>query len=144
MRLHGSSVAFLTEAGAVGLLIVGKSGSGKSELALELMGLGARLVSDDQTELRREGETLYMAAPARLRGLIELRGLGIVRADPLDDVPLAVVVDLDEVETLRLPERHNITLLGLEITRLRYCTSKVFAVGLKHYVLSRHWLDKEI
>jgi len=142
--LHSSAVAFDTAIGQAGVLIVGKSGSGKSELALELTSLGARLIADDQTELRREGDTIRLFAPPPLRGLIELRGLGILRAEWLEGVALAVVVDLDEVETKRLPERHVTTLLGLTLPRLRYCDSRVFAIGLKHYVLFQHRLDKEM
>lgn len=141
--LHGSAVAFETSAGPAGLLIVGKSGSGKSELALELTSLGARLIADDQTELHRVGDVIRLFAPPPLRGLIELRGLGILRVDYTEGVALAVVVDLDEAETQRFPERHVATLLGLAIPRLRHCNSRVWAIGLKHYVLSQCWLDTE-
>lgn len=141
--LHSSAVAFDTPVGQAGVLIVGKSGSGKSELALELTSLGARLIADDQTELRREGDRIRLFVPPPLRGLIELRGLGILRAEYTEGAALAVVVDLDEVETKRLPERHVTTLLGLTLPRLRHRDSRVFAIGLKHYVLSHHWLDKE-
>ena len=142
--LHGSSVAFDTDLGRAGILILGRSGAGKSELALELVGLGAQLVADDQTELRRDGDMIRLFTPPALRGLIELRGLGLLRLDHVDGVALAVVVDLDKAETARLPQRHVSALLGLEIPCLHYCASRVFAIGLKHYVLSGHWLDKEV
>lgn len=142
--LHSTAVAFETDAGPAGVMILGKSGAGKSELALELISLGAQLVADDQTELRRDGNIIRLFTPPALRGLIELRGLGILTLDYVDSVALAVAVDLDVAETARLPERHVRSFLGLDIPCLHYCESRVFAIGLKHYVVSQHWLNKEV
>ena len=62
-----------------GLLIQGQSGIGKSEVALELIKRGHRLVADDAVELRRMGRTrLIGSAPEMIRYLMELRGLGII------------------------------------------------------------------
>ena len=61
------------------MLLRGPSGAGKSDLALRLIEAGARLIADDQTELAREGKTVIARAPARIAGLIEARGLGIVK-----------------------------------------------------------------
>ncbi|MCC5965442.1 MAG: HPr kinase/phosphatase C-terminal domain-containing protein [Natronohydrobacter sp.] len=141
--IHGSAVAFDLEGLWTGLLIKGRSGSGKSELALELIGLGARLVSDDQTELRREGAQIRLSAPPALRGLIELRQLGILRIDPVDSAALAALVDLDELEAERLPQRHVTDIQGVSVPRLRRASGRAFAVGLKYYLLSRHWQDKD-
>jgi HPr kinase/phosphorylase len=93
--------------------MTGPSGSGKSGLALRMIALGARLVADDRTELCAEsGGRLLASAPAAIRGLIEARGVGLLRADPLDRVPLALVVDLAREEPDRLPPHRQITLLG--------------------------------
>ncbi len=136
--IHGSSVAFSTCRGWEGMLIIGRSGSGKSELALELLSLGARLIADDQTELFRRGTGIAMRAPGRLRGMIELRGMGVLRAAQVDEVDLVLVVDMDEEETERLPHPHHFARLGITVPRLRRCTSRVFAAGLKHYIMERH------
>ena len=62
-----------------GILIRGESGIGKSEVALELVKRGHRLVADDAVELRRMGRTrLTGSAPKMIRYLMELRGLGII------------------------------------------------------------------
>jgi HPr kinase/phosphorylase len=101
LRVHGTSVAI----GGDGLLLRGLSGSGKSDLALRLIDAGARLVSDDQTELRRDGNDVIMQAPQTIAGRIEVRGVGILRVPTVSRVPLSLVVDLvdpDRVE--RLPE----------------------------------------
>ncbi len=62
-----------------GLLIIGESGIGKSEAALELVRRGHRLVADDVVEIRKPNErTLFGTAPATTKHLIELRGIGII------------------------------------------------------------------
>ena len=62
-----------------GLLIMGESGIGKSEVALELIKRGHRLVADDAVEIRRMNrDTLEGAAPKIIRYLMELRGVGII------------------------------------------------------------------
>jgi len=116
MRVHGTSVAL----GGGGLLLRGPSGSGKSDLALRLIDAGARLVADDQTELRRLGDALIMTAPAILAGQIEVRGIGILRVPSVNSAPLRLVVDLVAPKAIeRLPEPESIELLGRSVPLLR-------------------------
>lgn len=61
----------------IGVLLRGESGTGKSECALEMVSRGHALVADDAVELKRIGSTLYGSAPDVLKGLLEIRGLGI-------------------------------------------------------------------
>ena len=69
----------LVDVYGVGVLIMGESGIGKSEAALELIKRGHRLVSDDVVEIRKvSDETLVGTAPDITRHFIELRGIGIV------------------------------------------------------------------
>jgi HPr kinase/phosphorylase len=138
-QLHASAVAFECAGRWAAVLILGQSGAGKSELALELMAIGARLVADDQTCLRRDGAAVLLSAPETIRGLIELRGFGILKAPFLPSARLAVVVDMDEMETRRLPEREVIDVQGLAFPLLRNCASRAFASGLKQYILSEGW-----
>ncbi len=141
--LHGSAVAFELCDGWAGVLILGRSGSGKSGLALELIGQGARLVADDQTELRRDGDCIRLSAPAALRGRIELRGLGLLRVAPVSGVPLVLVVDQDRPEPVRLPPRHHMELLGLRLPLLKTCPDRAFAIGVACYVKARQWQDED-
>jgi HPr kinase/phosphorylase len=128
--LHASAIAV----GGRGALLTGPSGSGKSALALELIALGARLVADDAVLLRRaEGEVLARA-PAATRGLVEARGVGLLRAEPLDDVPLALVVDLSQTETERLPPHRTTTLLGVELPLLHKVASPHFSAAIRQYL----------
>ena len=94
------------------LLIAGASGSGKSTLALQLMACGARLVSDDRTDLHRNGDTVIASAPDAIRGLIEARGIGLLQADPAPPTALTAVLDLDTAEPDRLPPLRHVTVLG--------------------------------
>ena len=89
------------------MLITGASGSGKSSLALQLIALGATLVSDDRVVLqtRREGG-LFMSAREAIQGQIEARGIGVLKS-PSAPAMLSAIVDLDQVETERLPEPHS-------------------------------------
>ena len=109
--LHASCVA-LPE-GAV--LILGPSGAGKSALALKLIALGATLVSDDRTEVAAEGDGLLASPPATIAGLIEARGVGILRLPHLDAAPLRLVVDLASRETERLPPLRHICVAGVAL-----------------------------
>ena len=75
ISIHG----VLVDVYGVGVLIMGESGIGKSEAALELIKRGHRLVTDDVVEIRKvSDETLVGTAPDITRHLIELRGIGIV------------------------------------------------------------------
>lgn len=96
--VHASCVAI----DGRGVLLAGRSGSGKSDLALRLMDRGARLVSDDYTRVRRVDSTLLGSPPETIAGRIEVRGLGIVDVDHLAESPIALMVMLDE-QVERMP-----------------------------------------
>jgi len=77
-----------------GVLILGSSGSGKSDLALRLIALGATLVADDQTELFVKRGKLHGRAPERIAGLMEIRGLGILDMPHAKTVTITLAVQL--------------------------------------------------
>ncbi|MDO5614407.1 MAG: serine kinase [Paracoccus sp. (in: a-proteobacteria)] len=129
--IHGSAVVL----NGRGLLILGPSGSGKSALALALMGLGAGLVSDDRTVLRRAGDAVVADAPDSIRGLIEARGVGILRADAAGPVPLALVVDLGRVEDARLPPCRSHDLLGVALPLVLGPYGPHLSFALRQYLL---------
>ena len=129
--VHASAIAL----NGRGLLIVGPSGAGKSALALALMALGAGLVADDRTLLRREGAAVIADAPDRLRGLIEARHIGILRADPVGPVPLVAVVDLAGPRPRRLPVPKATALLGIALPLLPARFGPELAPALRQYLL---------
>ena len=110
-NLHGSAVAFAGR----GVLILGGAGTGKSALALGLVRRGAALVADDRVEVVRRGGALIASAPAALAGLIEVRGVGILRLPAVPEAVVTLAVDLDRPPAARMPQRVTIAWLGVEV-----------------------------
>ncbi|HEX8442565.1 MAG TPA: HPr kinase/phosphatase C-terminal domain-containing protein [Allosphingosinicella sp.] len=109
--LHASCVAKDGRA----VLISGRSGSGKSDLALRLVDRGAVLVSDDYTVVRRVSGRLLARAPANIEGRMEVRGLGILPFPHESDMPVCLFVDLN-LEVVRMPEpREPIWIAGVQV-----------------------------
>lgn len=122
--IHGTCLAV----GGEGVLLVGKPGSGKSDLALRLIdqrGMGltgtlraARLVADDQVVIRRVDATLMASAPPALKGKLEIRGLGIAELSVADEARLSLAVRLTPaVEIERLPDlgKARMDILGIAL-----------------------------
>jgi HPr kinase/phosphorylase len=98
-RMHGSCVSRDGDA----VLVVGPPGSGKSDLVLRLLSRGFELVADDQVDIV-DG---IASCPAELAGLLEARGLGIVRLPYRTRVRLALVVELGgRPERMPSPRQH--------------------------------------
>jgi len=115
IRVHGTSVALE----GAGVLLRGPSGSGKSDLALRLIDAGAALVADDQTELSRVSAGLRMSAPTAIAGLLEVRGVGILRVPSVPSAILRLVVTLVPSEAIeRLPDPRRCLLLDCTIPEI--------------------------
>ena len=104
--VHASAVLVGTRA----VLIRGPAGTGKSRLALALIDAGragrlrfARLVADDRVELAAAGGRLIASAPENIRGLLEVRGLGVRRLAAEPRAVVGLVVDLQAADAERLP-----------------------------------------
>ncbi len=117
MPLHASCAAL----GGDGVLFLGPPGAGKSELVLRLIGRGWSLVADDQVELDPAPDALLASPPAALRGMLEVRGLGLLRDMPVaGPTPLRLVVDLlpPGEAPPRLPEPATYQSHGRAVPRL--------------------------
>jgi serine kinase of HPr protein (carbohydrate metabolism regulator) len=121
--IHASAVVV----GARAVLIRGPAGCGKSRLALALLDAAARgvvrfarLVTDDRAELEPRHGRLLVRPPAPIRGLIEIRGLGVRRLpfEPVAMVGLVVDLAASDAQRLPLPEAREILLEGVSLPRL--------------------------
>lgn len=118
-RVHGTCVAIESRGGWHGVLLRGPSGAGKSDLALRLIDRGARLVADDQTELRAASGGLRARPPAAIAGRMEVRGVGLVSLEHMADVPVGLVCDLSAPSQVpRLPVADSVRLDGIAVPRL--------------------------
>jgi len=122
------SAPFLTHASCVAVgghavVLSGPSGAGKSDLALRLIGEGGVLVADDQVALEKEGGFLFASPPPALAGVIEARGIGILRGLPFARrVPVRLIVGLVAAEDAppeRMPEAVVRSLLGVSLPFFR-------------------------
>lgn len=108
--LHATVVAI----GGRGVALAGRSGAGKSDLALRLVDRGAMLVGDDYVNLEVCANRIIARPPASIAGRIEVRGIGVVEMPYLAEACLALFVDLD-LTPERLPEPAARELLGIAI-----------------------------
>ncbi len=108
-----------------GVLLRGPSGSGKSDLALRMMALGADLIGDDYVDVSRESEgRVIMHTPKNIAGLIEVHNVGLLKVTFRPEAPINLVIDLvgeAEINRLeRLPEPKTMALEGREIPCLDF------------------------
>jgi HPr kinase/phosphorylase len=115
----------------LGVLLIGESGIGKSECALDLIGRGHRLVADDAVEIRRRAETVIIGtAPPATRYFMEIRGLGLINVRDLFGIAstrtskrVEFVVELERWDSARaydrlgLEDQHH-DLLGLDVPKV--------------------------
>ena len=110
-----------------GVLILGDSGIGKSETAIELIKRGHRLVADDAVEIRRISDSLYGSAPEIIRHYIEIRGIGIIDVQQLFgmgavqfDSDIEIVIHLEPWQDGKFYDRLGLegdtyTILGVQL-----------------------------
>jgi HPr kinase/phosphorylase len=98
--MQASAVAIAGRA----LLIEGPPGNGKSSLALALIDRGAQLIGDDAVTLSRTGDRLIAAPPPNIAGLLEVRGVGLVRLPTAAPTPVALILTLGGPLAQRLPD----------------------------------------
>lgn len=113
--LHATAVALDGQA----VLLRGPPGAGKSDLALRLIDRGWSLIGDDYVHLRRHGALLVLDPPPAIAGLIEVRGVGLVRLPFRAGVPLALVAELVPDGIERLPTGAHAMLLERPVPLVR-------------------------
>jgi HPr kinase/phosphorylase len=137
----------------LGVLIVGESGIGKSECALDLIVRGHRLVADDTVEIRRRSETILIGTcPELTRHHMELRGLGLINVKDLFGIAstrsskrVELVVQLERWDVSREYERLGIDddfyeLLGLRVPLIRMPVAPGRSIAILVEVAARNQL----
>ncbi len=99
MQIHASCAAREGQ----GVLLLGPSGSGKSDLLLRLLDRGFDLVADDRVDL----EAGVASAPAAIAGLVEVRGIGVVELPHIPRAAVVLAVALGTGERMPDPARHG-------------------------------------
>ncbi len=152
-RLHLHSV--LMDVFGMGVLIMGESGVGKSECALDLIDRGHRLVADDVVEIKRMADTLTGASPDLTRYHMELRGLGVINIKDLYGVSsirvskrVELVVDLERWEAGREYDRlglrdEKFQVLGIELPLIRMPVAPGRNLAILVEVAARNQLLKD-
>jgi len=97
--IHGTAISI----GGHGVLIMGESGSGKSDLALRLIDRSAILISDDVVFLETRDNAPLLTVASNIAGKIEVRGVGISNVDFIASAPLRLIVEFVDAPD-RLPE----------------------------------------
>lgn len=110
-RIHSTSVVIDDN----GVLILGDSGSGKSDLALRLIDNGATLISDDISICRKNLNNIYLYCPPEIKGLLEVREIGIITVPFVEKIKLRLVVNLKSNNNERFPKDSCFRILGIKI-----------------------------
>ena len=110
-RIHSTSVVIDDN----GVLILGDSGSGKSDLALRLIDNGATLISDDVSICRKNSNNIYLYCPPEIKGLLEVREIGIITVPFVERIKLRLVVNLKSNNNERFPKDSCFRILGIKI-----------------------------
>ena len=152
-RLHVHGV--LLDVFGLGALILGESGIGKSECALDLVDRGHRLVADDVVEIKRMGDVLVGGSPDLTRYHMELRGLGVLNIKDLYGVSsirlskrVELVVQLERWETGKEYDRlglreESFLILGVEVPLARMPVAPGRNIALLVEVAARNQLLRE-
>ena len=152
-RLHLHSV--LLDVFGLGVLILGESGIGKSECALDLIDRGHRLVADDVVEIKRMGDVLVGVSPDLTRFHMELRGLGVLNIKDLYGVSsmrlskrVELVMQLERWEAGKEYDRlglrdETFLILGVEVPLVRIAVAPGRNIALLVEVAARNQLLRE-
>lgn len=135
---HASSV----ELDGKGIIIFGASGAGKSDLALRLIDAGAKLISDDYVKVTTDGEMLLAHPAPNIKGMIEVRGIGLMDVSYKNSAVLNLALELmprDKIE--RLPVARFFEEGGCKIPLYQFDGFSASALAKIRFILER--LDDE-
>ncbi|MCM1323148.1 MAG: HPr kinase/phosphatase C-terminal domain-containing protein [Acetobacter sp.] len=118
LNIHATLISFQNH----GILFIGESGAGKSDIALRMiMDKNALLVADDRVNLECLDDKLYGSVPQNIEGLLEIRNVGIGKFPfkQQEKIDLCIELCADKTGLNRLPEEETVVFLGVSITKLK-------------------------
>ena len=123
-----------------GVLLLGDSGSGKSDLALRLITLfSAKLISDDRTEISKKRTKIIASTPKTIKGLLEVRGVGIVKFKHQKETKVDLIIKLTDEKIERIPQKEEYDLEGIKIPMFYLNPFEVSAPSKVLAMLSLLW-----
>ena len=131
-QIHATAI----EINGVAVLLLGAPGSGKSDLALRLIEEGAKLIADDRVDIIKIDGQVCANSPSSIRGLMEVRGVGVLNLGSTNNIPVGLLVQLvsgSEIE--RLPDLEFDKLLNQKIKVIKIEPFSVSASAKIRYVL---------
>ena len=126
INIHATTISYKN----IGIMIMGESGSGKSDLALRMIvQKGAKLVADDRTEIAIKNGEIIASCPENIRNMIEVRGVGIVPLKSKKNVKIALVVELvDNINKIeRMPRKETFFFADAAVEKLKLYPFEVSA-----------------
>ena len=114
--IHASSI----DINGKGVVILGKSGAGKSNLAIKLISMGAKLISDDQTHFKFKENKIIISKPETTPNFIEARGIGLIKVPFVVSSKLFCFVKITNLELNRLPNAKNKYCFGKKIKLMEF------------------------
>lgn len=130
-NIHASCIA----AHGKGLLILGPSGAGKSALALQLIALGAQLVADDRCEIWAVEGQLFARPPQGLAGMIEARGIGILRLPYVPQIQVQAAINIADTPPARMPPARKASFAGIAVDFLHFHPAPHFPSAVMCYLM---------
>ena len=117
MNIHATCIDYKN----YGILIMGASGSGKSDLGLRLiMDKGAELVADDYVTIKEYNGKIIAECPKNIEGIMEVRGLGLCNFIPKAQTTITLVIDLCSQDKIdRMPEDEYYDLCGVKLPKIK-------------------------
>ena len=121
-NIHGTAVVLKSK----GILILGASGAGKSDVALRLiLNHQAKLIADDRVDIDIISGKVQASAPKNIKGLLEVRGVGIISVESMDEAPIEMVVELTSEKNERMPEKDFYDFECVKLPLIKLCASEI-------------------
>ncbi len=131
MDIQATAISYKNQA----ILIQGPAGIGKTTLALSLIEKGAVLLGDDVVEIFIKNNKLFCKAKEKLKGVVEVKGLGLIRGFKVSKpVPVLCVIRLQKKHSERLPKQRTVLLHNKKIPVFNFCACNLSEISVLYAI----------